>query len=35
MGQEISGACGQLVVNIPDKSLARADLLTYIEDLVI
>ncbi|RZC31679.1 Dual-specificity RNA methyltransferase RlmN, partial [Glycine soja] len=22
MGQDISGACGQLVVNIPDKSLA-------------
>lgn len=35
MGQDISGACGQLVVNIPDKSLARAEPLTDIEDLVI
>lgn len=35
MGQDISGACGQLVVNIPDKSLASAEPLTDIEDLVI
>ncbi|RDX99025.1 rlmN, partial [Mucuna pruriens] len=33
MGQDISGACGQLVVNIPDKSLGNADPLTDIEDL--
>jgi len=32
MGQDISGACGQLVVN---KSLASAEPLTDIEDLVI
>ncbi|KAH1164517.1 hypothetical protein GLYMA_01G242600v4, partial [Glycine max] len=35
MGQDISGACGQLVVNIPDKSLGNAVPLTDIEDLVI
>ncbi|XP_061354550.1 uncharacterized protein LOC133299130 [Gastrolobium bilobum] len=35
MGQDISGACGQLVVNLPDKSLGNADPLTDIEDLVI
>lgn len=34
MGQDISGACGQLVVNIPDKSSnGSADVLTDIEDL--
>ncbi|KAI3445885.1 hypothetical protein Pfo_002550 [Paulownia fortunei] len=36
MGQDISGACGQLVVNQPDKrSSNSADLLTDIEDLHI
>ncbi|TKY71240.1 Dual-specificity RNA methyltransferase RlmN [Spatholobus suberectus] len=35
MGQDISGACGQLVVNISDKSLGNANPLTDIEDLVI
>ncbi|PSS02638.1 Ribosomal RNA large subunit methyltransferase [Actinidia chinensis var. chinensis] len=34
MGQDISGACGQLVVNLPDKrSTGSAGLLTDIEDL--
>lgn len=34
MGQDISGACGQLVVNQPDKKIARsASPLTDIEDL--
>ncbi|KAK2974478.1 hypothetical protein RJ640_018643 [Escallonia rubra] len=34
MGQDISGACGQLVVNLPDKrSSQNAALLTDIEDL--
>lgn len=34
MGQDISGACGQLVVNRPDKRSSRSsDLLTDIEDL--
>ncbi|CAL1399007.1 unnamed protein product [Linum trigynum] len=32
MGQDISGACGQLVVNLPDKSKGAAKL-TDIEDL--
>ncbi|AES93573.1 putative 23S rRNA (adenine(2503)-C(2))-methyltransferase [Medicago truncatula] len=35
MGEDISGACGQLVVNLPDKSLGNANPLTDIEDLVI
>ncbi|CAJ1924680.1 unnamed protein product [Sphenostylis stenocarpa] len=35
MGEDISGACGQLVVNIPDKSHANTEPLTDIEDLVI
>ncbi|XP_042508761.1 dual-specificity RNA methyltransferase RlmN [Macadamia integrifolia] len=36
MGQDISGACGQLVVNIPPKgSVSSADLITDIEDLRI
>jgi adenine C2-methylase RlmN of 23S rRNA A2503 and tRNA A37 len=35
MGENISGACGQLVVNLPDKSLGNANPLTDIEDLVI
>ncbi|QHO23055.1 putative dual-specificity RNA methyltransferase RlmN [Arachis hypogaea] len=35
MGQDISGACGQLVVNVPDKSLGNAEPLTIIEDLFI
>ncbi|PIN07562.1 23S rRNA (adenine(2503)-C(2))-methyltransferase [Handroanthus impetiginosus] len=36
MGQDISGACGQLVVNLPDKkSAGSANLLTDIEDLRI
>lgn len=36
MGQDISGACGQLVVNQPDKkSLGNAGPLPDIEDLVI
>lgn len=36
MGEDISGACGQLVVNLPDKkSLGNAEPLTDIEDLVI
>ncbi|KAI9123996.1 hypothetical protein K1719_005296 [Acacia pycnantha] len=36
MGQDISGACGQLVVNQPDKkSLGNAGVITDIEDLVI
>lgn len=36
MGQDISGACGQLVVNLPNKqSIGRADVLTDIEDLRI
>lgn len=34
MGQDISGACGQLVVKQPDKrSMGSAGLLTDIEDL--
>lgn len=34
MGQDISGACGQLVVNIPEKrSSSDIDLLTDIEDI--
>ncbi|KAJ8530003.1 hypothetical protein K7X08_036838 [Anisodus acutangulus] len=34
MGQDISGACGQLVVNLPDKrSICSAAPLTDIEDL--
>ncbi|KAF5731852.1 radical SAM domain-containing family protein [Tripterygium wilfordii] len=34
MGQDISGACGQLVVNRPDKnSIGNANALTDIEDL--
>ncbi|XP_010272513.1 PREDICTED: uncharacterized protein LOC104608267 isoform X2 [Nelumbo nucifera] len=34
MGQDISGACGQLVVNLPDKELIRSSgLTTDIEDL--
>ncbi|KAE8008082.1 hypothetical protein FH972_004629 [Carpinus fangiana] len=34
MGQDISGACGQLVVNQPDKrSIENSGLLTDIEDL--
>lgn len=34
MGQDISGACGQLVVSLSDKrSLGGANLLTDIEDL--
>lgn len=34
MGQDISGACGQLVVSLSDKrSLSGANLLTDIEDL--
>lgn len=36
MGQDISGACGQLVVNLPDKrSPGNASPLADIEDLVI
>jgi len=36
MGQDISGACGQLVVNLPNKqSIGHADVLTDIEDLRI
>ncbi|KAF7840739.1 ribosomal RNA large subunit methyltransferase N [Senna tora] len=36
MGQDISGACGQLVVNVPDKkSPGSAGPLTDIEDLVL
>ncbi|XP_043709412.1 dual-specificity RNA methyltransferase RlmN [Telopea speciosissima] len=36
MGQDINGACGQLVVNIPHKGSVRsADLITDIEDLHI
>ncbi|XP_021892394.1 uncharacterized protein LOC110810499 isoform X2 [Carica papaya] len=36
MGQDISGACGQLVVNLPDKnSVDNKGLLTDIEDLRI
>ncbi|KAG4987293.1 hypothetical protein AAZX31_11G001700 [Glycine max] len=35
MGQDISGACGQLLVNISDKSLGTAVPLTDIEDIVI
>ncbi|WRX15587.1 Radical SAM - like 4 [Theobroma cacao] len=36
MGQDISGACGQLVVNLPDKrSRENTALLTDIEDLRI
>ncbi|CAA3024526.1 dual-specificity RNA methyltransferase [Olea europaea subsp. europaea] len=36
MGQDISGACGQLVVSLPDKSsTGSAGLLTDIEDLRI
>ena len=36
MGQDISGACGQLVVNLPDKrSHENTGLLTDIEDLRI
>lgn len=34
MGQDISGACGQLVVNLPNKrSSVNAELLTDIEDI--
>ncbi|KAL4615240.1 hypothetical protein ACB092_07G109400 [Castanea dentata] len=34
MGQDISGACGQLVVNLPDmKSIGNSSLLADIEDL--
>lgn len=34
MGQDISGACGQLVVNLPDKrSIGNSGLITDIEDL--
>ncbi|TMW96826.1 hypothetical protein EJD97_006704 [Solanum chilense] len=34
MGQDISGACGQLVVNLPDKrSISNAAPLTDIEDI--
>ncbi|XP_030941358.1 uncharacterized protein LOC115966244 isoform X2 [Quercus lobata] len=34
MGQDISGACGQLVVNLPDKkSIGNSSLLPDIEDL--
>ncbi|KDP44495.1 hypothetical protein JCGZ_16328 [Jatropha curcas] len=34
MGQDISGACGQLVVNLPDRRSAKGiDVLTDIEDL--
>ncbi|KAK7845578.1 putative dual-specificity rna methyltransferase rlmn, partial [Quercus suber] len=34
MGQDISGACGQLVVNLPDKkSVGNSSLLADIEDL--
>ncbi|GAU33061.1 hypothetical protein TSUD_152160 [Trifolium subterraneum] len=35
MGEDISGPCGQLEVNLPDKSLGNANPLTDIEDLVI
>ncbi|KAG9130227.1 hypothetical protein Leryth_004290 [Lithospermum erythrorhizon] len=36
MGQDVNGACGQLVVNLPDKrSTKSADFLTDIEDLRI
>ncbi|MBA0556983.1 hypothetical protein Golob_027042, partial [Gossypium lobatum] len=36
MGQDISGACGQLVVNLPDKrTRENTSLLTDIEDLRI
>ncbi|XAR52924.1 23S rRNA (adenine(2503)-C(2))-methyltransferase [Bertholletia excelsa] len=36
MGQDISGACGQLVVNLSDKkSSASSDLVTDIEDLAL
>ncbi|VFQ78264.1 unnamed protein product [Cuscuta campestris] len=36
MGQDISGACGQLVVNLPNRqSLAHKDVLADIEDLRI
>lgn len=35
MGQDISGACGQLVVNLPDKKPSKSmGVLTDIEDLV-
>ncbi|GAV89977.1 Radical_SAM domain-containing protein/Fer4_14 domain-containing protein [Cephalotus follicularis] len=35
MGQDISGACGQLVVNLPDKrSVENTGLLTDIEDII-
>lgn len=34
MGQDISGACGQLVVSLPDKKSTKSvSLLTDIEDL--
>lgn len=34
MGQDISGACGQLVVNLPNKrSSVNVELLTDIEDI--
>ncbi|XP_047307356.1 dual-specificity RNA methyltransferase RlmN [Impatiens glandulifera] len=33
MGQDISGACGQLVVNLSDKKLTSTGLITDIEDL--
>lgn len=35
MGQDISGACGQLVVNLPDKKAGVGDLVTDIEDIHI
>ncbi|CAK8539101.1 unnamed protein product [Lathyrus sativus] len=35
MGEDISGVCGQLVINAPDKSLGNVNPLTDIEDLVI
>lgn len=36
MGQDISGACGQLVVNLPDKMSAKSTPpVTDIEDLCI
>ncbi|XP_027163739.1 uncharacterized protein LOC113763941 isoform X1 [Coffea eugenioides] len=33
MGQDISGACGQLVVDLPNKRFNSGDLVTDIEDL--
>lgn len=35
MGQDISGACGQLVVNLPDERSTIRDPVTDIEDLRI